>query len=215
MSSYYDDTLYPLQDKVLKLAALTKSQFYLTGGTALSRGYLHHRYSDDLDLFVNRKKKEEFTTEAEEIFGAIEGLKVVTKSEFYYSGMVDEILKIDLINDTGPHYDGLEEKELFLRVDNMDNILANKITAIIGRDEAKDVIDIVTISQERAINWREIFTAVNSKAAGIFPPMVAEKLSNFPVELAVKIKWIEGKEIAADRLTGEIERVVAEILEIG
>lgn len=33
--------------------------FYLTGGTALSRFYLHHRYSDDLDLFVNRDK--EFT----------------------------------------------------------------------------------------------------------------------------------------------------------
>jgi len=28
--------------------------FYLTGGTALGRHYLKHRYSDDLDLFVNR-----------------------------------------------------------------------------------------------------------------------------------------------------------------
>jgi len=28
--------------------------FYLTGGTALGRHYLNHRYSDDLDLFVNR-----------------------------------------------------------------------------------------------------------------------------------------------------------------
>jgi predicted nucleotidyltransferase component of viral defense system len=27
--------------------------FYLTGGTALSRAYLNHRYSDDLDFFVN------------------------------------------------------------------------------------------------------------------------------------------------------------------
>ena len=27
--------------------------FYLTGGTAASRGYLNHRFSDDLDLFVN------------------------------------------------------------------------------------------------------------------------------------------------------------------
>jgi len=30
--------------------------FYLTGGTALSRGYFNHRYSDDLDLFVNNHK---------------------------------------------------------------------------------------------------------------------------------------------------------------
>lgn len=27
--------------------------FYLTGGTAISRAYFNHRYSDDLDFFVN------------------------------------------------------------------------------------------------------------------------------------------------------------------
>lgn len=27
--------------------------FYLTGGTALSRCFSHHRHSDDLDFFVN------------------------------------------------------------------------------------------------------------------------------------------------------------------
>ena len=27
--------------------------FYLTGDTALSRAYLNHRYSDDMDFFVN------------------------------------------------------------------------------------------------------------------------------------------------------------------
>ena len=47
----YNNRLYPLQDKVLALFAATP--FYLTGGTALSRGYYQHRYSDDLDLFVN------------------------------------------------------------------------------------------------------------------------------------------------------------------
>jgi hypothetical protein len=27
--------------------------FYIAGGTAASRGYLQHRFSDDLDYFVN------------------------------------------------------------------------------------------------------------------------------------------------------------------
>ncbi|MCD4795127.1 MAG: nucleotidyl transferase AbiEii/AbiGii toxin family protein [Bacteroidales bacterium] len=31
--------------------------FYLTGGTALVRFYLNHRYSEDLDFFVNKRKK--------------------------------------------------------------------------------------------------------------------------------------------------------------
>lgn len=54
-NSYYNDTLYPLQDKVLKLIDDLDTPFYLTDGTALSRCYLNHRYSDDLDLFVNDK----------------------------------------------------------------------------------------------------------------------------------------------------------------
>src|SRR5258706_8248293 len=31
------------------------SQFYFTGGTALSSVYLHHRYSDDLDFFTENR----------------------------------------------------------------------------------------------------------------------------------------------------------------
>lgn len=40
-------------DRVLKTINTVETGFYLTGGTASSRGYLHHRFSDDLDLFVN------------------------------------------------------------------------------------------------------------------------------------------------------------------
>ena len=52
---YYINNLYPFQDLVLKLIMNIDDTFYLTGGTALGRYYLKHRYSDDLDLFVNRK----------------------------------------------------------------------------------------------------------------------------------------------------------------
>ncbi|PIW07184.1 hypothetical protein COW38_03270, partial [Candidatus Collierbacteria bacterium CG17_big_fil_post_rev_8_21_14_2_50_45_7] len=48
------DTLYPLQDKILATVSTLETKFYLTGGTALSRGYFDHRFSDDLDFFVNR-----------------------------------------------------------------------------------------------------------------------------------------------------------------
>lgn len=42
-----------MQDQVLAAAAPAATGFYLTGGTALGRIYLRHRYSEDLDLFVN------------------------------------------------------------------------------------------------------------------------------------------------------------------
>ncbi|MCR4630656.1 MAG: nucleotidyl transferase AbiEii/AbiGii toxin family protein [Treponema sp.] len=52
-SNYYETKLYPVQNEVLKNLKDLKLPFYLTGGTALSRGYFNHRYSDDLDFFVN------------------------------------------------------------------------------------------------------------------------------------------------------------------
>ena len=43
---------YPFQDNFLKfLDNQNQGQFYLTGGTALSRFYYQHRYSEDLDFF--------------------------------------------------------------------------------------------------------------------------------------------------------------------
>lgn len=50
-AEYYNKVLYPLQDRAI--VAFKDSPFYLTGGTTLSRGYYNHRFSDDLDYFVN------------------------------------------------------------------------------------------------------------------------------------------------------------------
>ena len=56
----------------------SRTPFFLTGGTALSRFYTRHRYSDDLDLFVSRDREYpkqvnkilQMLTEAEDDLGA-------------------------------------------------------------------------------------------------------------------------------------------------
>ena len=56
MNSYekfYREKLYPFQDGVLNTVKKSGTPFYLTGGTALSRCYFGHRFSDDLVFFVN------------------------------------------------------------------------------------------------------------------------------------------------------------------
>ena len=50
---FYQKNLYPFQDGILNIVRKLNTPFYLTGGTALSRHYFNHRFSDDLDLFVN------------------------------------------------------------------------------------------------------------------------------------------------------------------
>jgi len=50
---YYTDKLYLLQNEILTIVQSKRKGFYLTGGTALSRFYLEHRFSDHLDFFIN------------------------------------------------------------------------------------------------------------------------------------------------------------------
>jgi predicted nucleotidyltransferase component of viral defense system len=45
--------LYLIQDKFLTWWKTLDLPFYLTGGTALGRFYLNHRYSEDLDFFTD------------------------------------------------------------------------------------------------------------------------------------------------------------------
>lgn len=66
---YYKE-LYALQDGVFQI--VDDHDFYLTGGTALSRFYLHHRYSDDLDFFIHNK--EHFLDNVKEIIAKLKTL---------------------------------------------------------------------------------------------------------------------------------------------
>jgi len=50
-----------------------------------------------------------------------------------------------------------------IKIDNIKNILANKIGAICSRDEPKDIVDLCTIFDFITIEWDEIFEIVNKK----------------------------------------------------
>ena len=64
--------IYKFQDSVLGDVNSLHSGFYLTGGTAVSRGYLNHRFSDDLDFFMNDDPR--FVLWAERVIGIGESL---------------------------------------------------------------------------------------------------------------------------------------------
>ena len=122
MNTYYEDTLYPLQDRVLRKIDELQTPFYLTGGTVLSRCHFHHRYSDDLDFFVNNDAQ--FQKFAEDI---LEGLadfsvSVTLRSKTYYSLLIDSILKVDLVNDIPSHIGGFNSSPLFSKIDTVENI---------------------------------------------------------------------------------------------
>lgn len=191
---YYQKNLYPLQDKVLQIIGAVDNNFYLTGGTALSRAYLHHRFSDDLDFFVNAD--ETFKEQVERIYAALKasGMSLETGSvhESHTRWFVQQegcTLKIDFVNDIAYRAGHVKQTGLFERTDSMRNILSNKVTAL-ARLEAKDIADIVFISNKLAFNWQTIMKDAEQKDLWVNPVDAAKLLKEFPLQKIQTIPWI-------------------------
>ncbi len=132
-----------------------RSHVYFTGGTVLSAYYLHHRYSDDLDLFSEEKLDNQtiftlvsqwsselkftFTTQTSEVVQMFM-VKYADGSEF----------KIDF---THYPYTRLEEgmSKGGLSIDSLLDIAVNKTLTISQRTDVKDFVDFYYLEQKFGI----------------------------------------------------------------
>lgn len=186
--------LYLLQDKFLTWWKTLGYPFYLTGGTALGRFYLNHRFSEDIDLFLNNDQRypkyiDEFRTKISDHFkiNLNESLFADDYTRLFISE-ADISLKIELINDVG-YYAGKPAVYKYGNIDTPLNILTNKLLAITSHDEPKDIFDIIHISLNYDFNWQEIFRHAKQKAV-INELDVAQRLVSFPVEWLQTVNWL-------------------------
>ncbi len=199
-SDYYEENLYKLQNGVLNIVSELKVPFYLTGGTALSRGYYNHRYSDDLDFFVNNDLN--FSSYANQIIEELKkaGYTWDSETEFYKTAGFYTIkvhykdfpmgLKIDFVNDIPAHFGKIQKTDFFYRTDSVRNILSNKISAA-ARFAGKDMIDIREICLHEKFNWKEVFEEVQQKELGLDADTVSLIIEGTPQSAFEKIKWIK------------------------
>lgn len=217
---YYTKNLYPLQDGILNIVKELKLPFYLTGETALNRNYFRRRYSDEIDLFVN--KDINFNQHIEALYKVLQekqraGLFSIDyqrtrRSENFFQLFIlkeDVELKIDLVNDIASHYGDFINNHVLGKVDSLRNILSNKLSAIF-RYEPKDVVDIWIICKNLKCNLREIIDEAKSKEAGVDPVALYEILSSFPLDKLSIINWIEKPE--TEIFKKEIMQIAEDIL---
>ena len=157
-----------------------EKNFFLTGGTALSVFYLHHRLSDDLDLFTK-----DFSSFAEIDFWIKtnwpnENVKIKEASQFL-SFLIKDV-KVDFVIDT-LSIDEKRERHMFenghyLLIDTISNIVSNKFCTVVSRTEPKDYIDFYMILKSfPTIKIEDIYRKSRLKDA-IFddPPTAAFQL---------------------------------------
>jgi predicted nucleotidyltransferase component of viral defense system len=185
---------------VIKIVNDLKLPFYLTGGTALSRCYLNHRYSDDLDLFVNSdpafKKYIKLFLDYFHQSRAETRIKLVTERTsisddyaqfFVYTDKTE--LKLDFVNDLEVRFESILSDKKLGKVDSIRNILSNKISALY-RFEIKDYADIWCIAKNYKFNWRQLINEAKQKEASVDPLEIINLFRDFPFDSLDKIKWV-------------------------
>lgn len=186
--------LYLLQDKFLAWWSNLGYPFYLTGGTALGRFYLNHRFSEDLDFFMNNDARySNYIADLKNKITAHFAVNINQSlfTEDYTRFFITEEginLKIELINDVA-YYAGRTAVYKYGNIDTPLNILTNKLTTIVGRDEPKDLFDIIHISQNYDFKWQDIFYHAKQKVV-LNELDVEQRLISFPVEWLENVNWL-------------------------
>lgn len=175
------------------------TQFYLTGGTAISRVFFNHRYSDDLDFFMNANNA--FLSEFKKTIDAIKKHcekkkidflknKTVISDDFGQCFIEREgvLLKIDFVNDIPVRFGNIQKSSVYSNIDSLQNILSNKISALF-RYEPKDIVDIWIIAKNTKFNWKEMIYQAKEKEQGVEPIICADIIRSFPQTRLEQIKW--------------------------
>ena len=157
-----------------------EQSFFLTGGTALAVFYLHHRVSDDLDLFTLTSAnlseldfwiRNQWTDACSKIKEGPNFLSFLineTKVEFVRDPLSNNESRAAIGFDNGGH----------LLVDNLRNIYSNKLCAMVSRQEPKDFVDFYFMTKRfPSLDLEAAFQEAKRKDA-IFddPPTAAFQL---------------------------------------
>ena len=165
--------------------------FFLSGGTALAGFYLFHRESVDLDFFTLDKLDNLFLQKQLESLASQSGLKwqvLNSANGTFYSVLFSskmEQLKLDFVSDVPVQFGKIENFE-GIKVDSLENIAVNKITAVFGRTDAKDFIDLYFLLKDGKFNFYDLVEKAKKKDIGLSEFYLAgmlagvEKITVFP-----------------------------------
>jgi hypothetical protein len=181
--------LSPLQTRLLVLLAGLDPPWTLTGGAALAGFYLGHRRTRDLDLFWRgvttvepsaRQVRERLSAHALDVSA------LQTSPTFVQLRITDahETVVLDLVADRVAPVEPparLALGSVSIDVDSRHEILVNKLCALLGRLELRDLVDLRALLAAGGELPRALQDAPR-KDRGFSPPTLAWVLRDFPVE---------------------------------
>ena len=179
-----ESKLSKLQSEFLDEFFRRDSRFFLTGGAALAGFYLGHRETYDLDLFTLENEIESgarLVAEVATSTGAtVEPIQTSPDFRRFLVSRTDESIVVDLVREYVFQIETDKRVINGIRIDTPDEILANKLCALLSRSEIRDLVDV----RQLEIAGNELDTALefaSKKDSGFSPAQLAWILSQITI----------------------------------
>jgi hypothetical protein len=162
--------LSPLQFDILR--AFRSRDFFLTGGGALIGFYGHKRTTRDLDLFTRdedafREGVNALGDTAALVGGDLESLRTSPYFRRFRVTRGEEETLVDLVWETVKAVSEPTELEpYFILIDTPQELCVNKICAVVGRAESRDLVDLRFL-ESQGLNLDEAISRAPEKDHGV------------------------------------------------
>lgn len=180
-----------LQLDVLREFFRLERRFVLTGGGALVGFHLHHRTSKDLDLFAKppvdlADGRHAIDAAALALGATVEPVKSFPEFQRLLVRRGDDSVLVDLVIDRAPDVDPVIEEQQGIRLHSLREIAANKVCAILGRGEIRDLVDLRAILQ-RGFDLRAVLADAEHKDGGVSAATLAWLLDSVRIGDAAEL----------------------------
>ncbi len=182
--------LTDLQSALLGAFFAIEKRFVLTGGGALIGFHLHHRTSDDLDLFTKPPVEIEdgvrsLHRAAESLGASVESTRTHPEFRRLLVRRGRESVMVDLVVDRAPDVDSHEDIR-GIRIHSLREIGANKICALVGRAEIRDLVDLRAILAT-GLDLKQLLADAERKDGGASPATLAWLLDGLRIAPDAKL----------------------------
>ncbi|HCX89971.1 hypothetical protein COV53_02160 [Candidatus Gottesmanbacteria bacterium CG11_big_fil_rev_8_21_14_0_20_37_11] len=194
-----------IQKRILSILCsnrLFTNNFYLTGGTALSEYYLHHRLSEDLDFFCFREVDKLWlsiiSNKIKRVLSAdkLDILESFNRNLVYFT-VKKRVVKTEF---TYFPFEQIETPLIIsgLKIDSLTDIAVNKFFTIYQNPSSRHFIDLYLILMKYKYSWSKLEELARIKFETAIDPiqlgsqiMKAEKIEDYPKMLIPlsEIKW--------------------------
>ena len=183
--------LSSLQRDLLATFFRNEQGFFLSGGAALVGYYLHHRETTDLDLFTTaddafERGRHVLASVAAELGAALKVMQDSPDFKRFAVSRGDEIVVVDLVRDRVPPVFAGKADFGGVLVDPIEEIVANKLTTVVGRMEERDLVDLYVL-EGAGYRVENFLDAALAKDGGCTPATLAWLLSELQIPTDAKL----------------------------